>query len=75
MKLNNNQAFPKRGEEGYNPAFKFDMIYDVLNSNLNAITKYAKADQCGDKTAWGHGGYGEAGSCLGGRIMRKTGIT
>lgn len=75
MKLNNNQTSPKRGEEGYNPAFKFDLIYDVLISNLNAVTKYAEADQCGDETTWGHGGYGEAGSGLAGRIMGKPGIT
>jgi hypothetical protein len=77
MKLNNNQASPKRGEEGYynHQAFKFDILYDVLISNLNAITKYAKADQCGDETPWGYGGYGEAGSGLAGRIMGKPGIT
>jgi hypothetical protein len=75
MKLNNNDVSPKRGEAGYNPAFKFDMLYDVLISNLNAITKHAEADQCGDETTWGHGGYGEAGSGLAGRIMGKPGIT
>jgi hypothetical protein len=36
MKLNSNQALPKGGEEGYNPAFKFDMLYDGVISNLNA---------------------------------------
>jgi hypothetical protein len=42
MKLINNQRSPKWGEEGYtNPAFKFDMLCDVLISNLNAITKDA----------------------------------
>jgi hypothetical protein len=59
----------------YNPAFKFNTLYDVLSSNLNVITKYAEANQCGDKTTWGHGGYGEAGSGLAGRIMGKPGIT
>jgi hypothetical protein len=43
MKLSNNQTSPK--------------IYDCVFSNLNAVTKYAKADQCGDETTWGHGGY------------------
>jgi hypothetical protein len=75
MKLINNQSSPKHGEEGYNPAFKFDMLYDVLISNLNVVTRYAKSDQCGDKTTWGHGDYGKAGSGLAGRIMRKPGIT
>jgi hypothetical protein len=76
MELNNNQASTKRGEEGYNWAFKIDMLYDVLTiSNLNAITKYAKADYCEDEMTWGHGGYGEAGSGLAGRILGKPGIT
>jgi hypothetical protein len=75
LKLNNNQTSLRRGEEGYNPAFKFDLIYDVMISNLNAVTKYAEADQCGDETTWGHGGYGKAGSGLAGRIMGKLGIT
>jgi hypothetical protein len=75
LKFNSNQTSPKRGEEGYDPAFKFDMLYDVLISNLNAITKYVEANQCGDETTWGHGGYREAGNSLAGRIMGKPGIT
>jgi hypothetical protein len=75
MKLNNNQSSPKLGEEGYNPAFKFDMLYDVLISNLNAVTRYAESDQCGDETTWGHGCYGKAGSGLAGRIMGKPSIS
>jgi hypothetical protein len=51
------------------------MLYDVIISNLNAITEHAEADQCGDETSWGHSGYGEAGSGLAGRIMGKPGIT
>jgi hypothetical protein len=75
MKLNNNQTSPKCGEEGYNPAFKFDILYDVIISNLNAITKYAEANQYGDKTTCGHGRYSKAGSRLAGWIMGKPGIT
>jgi hypothetical protein len=74
LKLNINQTSPKCGEEGYDPAFKFDMLYDVLISNLNAIMKYTEADQCRDETTWGHGRYREEGSGLAGRIMGKPGI-
>ena len=59
----------KRG----NPALKFDLIYDVLINNLNALRKYAKADR-DETTTWGLGGYGKAGSGLAGRIMEKPGI-
>jgi hypothetical protein len=75
IKLCNNETAPKRGEPGYNPAYKYDMLYDVLIENLNAITEEAELDLCGDETTWGHGGFGEAGSGLIGRIINKPGVT
>ena len=39
LKLNNNDRAIKRGEEGYNPCYKYDMIYDVIIKNTIAITK------------------------------------
>ena len=75
IKLFNNDTAPKRGEAGYNPAYKLDMIYNTIIKNTNAITDAADLDQCGDETTWGHGGYGEAGSGLVERIMGKMGIS
>ena len=75
IKLNNNTLSPKHGQPGYDPAYKFDMLYKTLVHNVNAITKTAALDLCGDETTWGHGGYGEAGSGLCGRITGKPGIT
>jgi hypothetical protein len=75
VKLCNNDGVPKRGEEGYDPAYKYDMLWDVIFANVNAITKHAELDLCGDETTWGHGGFGEAGSGLVGRIMGKPGIS
>ena len=43
--------------------------------NVNCISRYAESDQCGDEKTWGHGGYGEAGSGLVGRIMGKPGVS
>jgi hypothetical protein len=55
MKLCNNQAAPKRGVEGYDPAYKYDMLWYVLFANANAIkNKHAELDLCGDETTWGH---------------------
>jgi hypothetical protein len=51
------------------------MLWYVLFANVNAISKHAELDLCGDKTTWGHGGFGEAGSGLVGRIMGKPGIS
>ena len=65
----------KRGSPEYDPAYKYDFIYKVLFHNVNALTKYAELDLTGDETTWGHGGYGEAGSGLTGRIRDKPGKT
>ena len=75
IKLNDNTASPKRGDPLYNPAYKFDMIYDAIVKNTNCITMKAEDDQCGDETTWGHGGFGEAGSGLVGRIVGKPGVS
>ncbi len=70
-KLCNNNVSPKRGEPGYNAAYKYDLLFDTLIYNINQMTKFVESDQCGDETTWPHGGYGEAGSGLMGRIMGK----
>ena len=75
MKLNMNSTCPKRGEPGYDPAYKFDFIYKTLMHNVNCISKHIESDQCGDEKTWGHGGFGEAGSDLVGRIMGNPGVS
>lgn len=69
--LNNDKSNPARGEPGYNPAYKFDLIYKCIVQNTNAITKKADENQVLDETTWGHSGYGESGSGLSGRLRNK----
>ena len=57
IKLCNNDTAPKRVEAGYDPAYKFDMIYNKIIKNMNAIKESTDLDQCGDETTWFHGGY------------------
>ena len=71
FKLCHNNSEKKRGEEGYNPAYKYDLIYKAMVNNTKVITKYADENQTVDETTWGHAGYGEAGSGLTGRLMNK----
>ena len=71
----NNEAVPKKGQPGYDPAYKYDYLYKVLIHNVNALTKTAELDMTGDETTWGHGGFGEAGSGLTGRIQGKPGVS
>ena len=74
VKLCNNLTSPKRGEVGYDPAYKYDMIYDVLVHNTNAITKYAGLDLCGDETSWAHQGFAEGGTGIVGPVVGKPGV-
>lgn len=74
-KLCNNQEVPKKGQDGYDPSFKFDLIWKVLFHNINAISKYADLDYTGDETTWATGSFGEPGAGLTGRIKGKPGVS
>lgn len=75
LKLNNNDLDKKRGEEGYNPSSKYDLIYDVITSNVRSLTKKAEDDLTGDETTWGFQGYAEKGAKIVYRVMGKPGVT
>jgi len=71
LKLNDNRDSPGRADEGYDPAYKFDLIYSTMVNNINTLTKYADLDVCMDETSYAVGGYGEANSGLIGKILGK----
>jgi len=52
VKLCNNLTVPKKGQEGYNPAYKCDLIFDTIIKNVNAFALCANPDQCGDETSF-----------------------
>lgn len=56
---------------GYNPAYKYNLIYEAMVHNCNAITKVAEGHQTVDETTWGHAGFAETGTGLAGRLMNK----
>ena len=74
-KLCDNDLAPKKGEEGYNPGYKFDYIYKCIVHNGNELAYSADSDLCGDETTWAHNGFGEAGTGILGRVMGKPGVT
>ena len=41
IKLCHNGSEAKRGQEGYNPVYKYDLIYKSMIHNTNTITRYA----------------------------------
>ena len=74
FKLCNNDTAKKRGEDGYDPCYKYDMIYDAIVKNVIGITKNGELDLTGDETSWAFGGYGEKGGKAVHRFT-KPGIT
>jgi len=73
IKLNNNLTAFQRGEEGYDPACKYDYIFDVVVHNTNALTLKACLDLCGDESTWLFVGWGPSGSGLINRGLEKPG--
>lgn len=71
LKLCNNEKSAKRGERGYDPGYKYDLIYDTIVKNTNAISKKADENQVIDETTWGHSGYGEKQTGVTGRLRGK----
>eukprot|EP00957_Ditylum_brightwellii_P052695 3994648-Ditylum_brightwellii.AAC.1 len=74
-KLCNNDTTKKKEEDEYNPAYKYDYLFDVICHNANAIRCYADLDLCGDKTTFGHNGYGEPGPGIFGRVRDKPRVS
>ena len=73
-KLCNNDVAPKKGEEGYNPCYKYDYIYKVIVHHGNQLSKRSELDITGDETSWATASPGEAGVGVTGMIMGKPGV-
>ena len=71
FKLCHNGSVPKRGQKGYDPAYKYDLVYKAMVHNCNAISRKGDDHLTLDETTWGFGGYGEHGSGLVGRLRNK----
>ena len=68
FKLNNNLQDKRKGEIGYDPCTKYDLVYKALIHNMNYVTKTADLDGTIDESTWGFGGY--MADC-GGRLINK----
>lgn len=68
FKINNNMVEPKRGQPGYDPCAKYDLIFKALCHNMNYFTRTADLDFGLDESTWGFMGY--MGEC-GGRLKNK----
>ena len=69
FKLNNNlQDHKHKGDVGFDPCTKYDLVFKALVHNMNYVTKTADLDATIDESTWGFGGY--MADC-GGRLINK----
>lgn len=64
----------KKGEAGCDPAHKCDMTWNVIASNVNALSLSDCLDQCADETTFPFQGHGKAKTGLFGLIKGKPGV-
>jgi hypothetical protein len=69
----NNNEHPKKGEEGFDPAYKMQLPMKVLIENVTALTKKTCDDQCIDEMSFSFGGFGPGGTGLIDNIQGKVG--
>ena len=74
IKLNNNEATPKRGKERYNQAKKLDFDCRTLVHNVIALKQEACIDLTGDLKRWGNQGWGEPQSGMARKILNRPGV-
>jgi len=74
-KLCNNLTAKKKGDANYEPAYKFNYIWDVICHNTNTISLFAESDLCFNETSYAFNGWGEAGTGLIGLVLGKPNIT
>ena len=74
-KLCNNLTAKKKHEEGYDPAYKYDSIFDCICHNVNALTLFAGLDLSGDETSFPFNGWGETLAGLFGYVKGKPGLS
>ena len=69
FKLNNNlQDHKHKGDAGFDPCTKYDLVFKALVHNMNYVTKTADLDATIDESTWGFRGY--MADC-GGRLINK----
>ena len=74
-KLCNNLTAKKRDQEGYDPAYKYDSIFETICHNVNALTLFAGLDLSGDETSFPFNGWGEMLAGLFGYVKGKPGMS
>ncbi len=60
----------QKGDVGFDPCTKYDLVFKALIHNMNYVTKTADLDATTDESTWGFGGY--MADCGGHRINKPV---
>ena len=67
-----NETDPKRGEDGYGPAYKSNHTYFCIVHKVDAMTKNTELNLYGDETTCATESFGEQGAGIVGCIVDKS---
>ena len=70
-KLCNNDSVPKKGDQNFDPSYKYDYIFKCIINNVNYLTKHAEFDATIDKTTFATASPGESGAGVTFRFIRS----
>ena len=65
---------PKKVQVGYDPEYKFCLVWDVLCHNINAFIERASLDICGNETSDTFAGFSEIISNISGSLHNTPGL-
>ncbi len=67
LKQNEFWTEKKRTDEGYDPAQKYHLVWDVMTHNMNQLIDKGGLDLTLDKTTWPNSSYADIQGCLQGK--------
>ena len=75
LKLNNDEKDTRKGEEGYCPAQKFDLMFKAIVRNYNVINNHASSDLAIYETIWVDGRCAPVSDSLMKRALVKPNVS
>ena len=73
--LCNNDSVAKRGDQNYDPTYKYDYLFKCIIHNVNYLTEYAELDAIMDKTIFATASPGEYSAGVTFRVMVKPNVS
>ena len=74
-KLCNNDSVPKKGDQNFDPTYKYDYIFKCVINNVNYLTKHAELDATIDETTFVTASPGKSGAGVTFRVIGKPNVS